>query len=213
MTDNKNVIRAFSVDHVVELTGLSAGQLSSWDRTDLFSPDYAYENRRSPYSRIYSFRDVVGLRTAAVLLTKYKVSVQELRKVAKRLIDKGFEHWADTKLYVVKRQVHFTRPATGDVEGVWDGQYAMLPVIDVIHDVEEGVKRLHIRSKSQYGKVEQHRYVARNASVIAGTRIPTAAIRRFSEAGYTVKKIMREYPALTKEDIKAALAYEKERVA
>lgn len=213
MTENENVIHAFSVEHVVQLTGLSAGQLSSWDRTGLFSPDYAYENRRSPYSRIYSFRDVVGLRTVSVLLDKYKVSVQELRKVAKRLIAKGFEHWADTKLYVVKRQVHFTHPNTGYVEGVWDGQFAMLPIIDVIHDVEKRVKKLQKRPKSQYGKVEQHRHVVRNATVIAGTRILTAAIRRYSEAGYSMKKIMQEYPSLTREDVKAALAYEKERVA
>ncbi len=46
------------------------------------------------------------------------------------------------------------------------------------------------------------------AWVLAGTRIPTGAIRRFAEAGYTVNQILREYPSLTREDVAAALAHE-----
>jgi len=123
---NEEVVRAFSAEHVVRLTGLSESQLRSWDRIGFFSPAYAYEDRHSPYSRVYSFRDVVGLRTIAVLLQQYQVSVQQLKLVAKKLVSKGFDNWADVKLYVVKKQVHFQRPATRDVEGVWDGQFAML---------------------------------------------------------------------------------------
>ena len=54
--------------------------------------------------------------------------------------------------------------------------------------------------------------MVRNAPVIAGTRIPTAAIRRFREAGYSIEQIIRQYPTLTAEDIKGALAFE-ERLA
>ena len=38
---------------------------------------------------------------------------------------RGYGHWAELKLYVVKGQVHFRHPRTGDIEGVWDGQFAM----------------------------------------------------------------------------------------
>jgi uncharacterized protein (DUF433 family) len=54
--------------------------------------------------------------------------------------------------------------------------------------------------------------VTHNTPVVAGTRIPTAAVRRFHEAGYSPSQIMREYPSLTPEDVKAALVYE-ERLA
>jgi uncharacterized protein (DUF433 family) len=206
------VIRAFGAEHVVKLTGLSYGQLRAWDLTGFFAPEYAYEDRRSPHSRIYSFRDVVGLRTVAVLRERYRVSLQELRRVAARLSELGYNHWADVKLYVVNRQVHFQPPGTDRIVGVWDGQQAMLPVIEVIEDVKNRVAFIQTRSKGQHGRIEQHRYVARNSPVIAGTRIPVAAIRRYKEAGYTIAQIIREYPTLSPKDVKAALSF-KERVA
>ena len=62
-----SVIRAFSADHAVRLTGLSMRQLRYWDDTGFFRHRYASEDRRSPYGRVYSFRDIVGLRTLSVL--------------------------------------------------------------------------------------------------------------------------------------------------
>lgn len=207
-----SVVRAFTADHVVRLTGLSSAQLRTWDRDGFFRPDYAHENRRSPYSRIYSFRDVVGLRTIAKLRSEHRISHQELKKVAKELERRGYDHWADTKLYVVNKQVHFQRPESTSVEGIWDGQLAMLPIIDVIQDVKERVAILQRRSTDQHGKVEKHRHVVRNSPVIAGTRIPVAAIKRYRDAGYSIQHILREYPTLTEADVKAALSYQ-ERVA
>lgn len=202
------VIQAFSEDHVSRLTGLTAGQLRSWDRMGFFAPHYAYEDRSKAYSRIYSFKDVVGLRTIAVLKKDHKVSLQELRRVASELVRRGYGHWADLKLYVVKKQVHFSPPGSGDVEAVWTGQLAMVPVINVISDVESRVSELNRRSDTQIGQVERHKHVVRNATVIAGTRIPTAAIRRFHEAGYSREQIIRQYPTLTLPDVDVALAHE-----
>lgn len=212
MPEADTVIRAFGEDHVVHLTGLSKGQLRAWDRTGFFAPRYAYEDRRSAHSRVYSFKDVVGLRALAVLRKEHRIPLTELRRVADEMERRGYDHWADTKLYVVKRQVHFRPPDTDRVESVWDGQLAMLPIIDVINDVVERANDLQKRTRDQIGKVERHKYVARNASVVSGTRIPTAAIRRFHEAGYSVDQIRAEYPSLTREDIEAALSYE-ERLA
>lgn len=200
--------QVFSDEHVSRLTGLSKWQLRAWDRLGFFAPRFAFEDRFVPYSRIYSFKDVVGLRTIAVLMKEYHVSFQELQRVARELVKRGYDHWAELKLYVVKKQVHFRRPGTRDVEGVWDGQLAMQPIIDVIADVEKRVQELHKRTDDQRGRVEQHKHVVRNAPVIAGTRIPTAAIRRFREAGYSIRQIIEQYPTLTTKDVKAALAFE-----
>ena len=145
-TDRNAPISAFSEDHVERLTGLSKGQLRAWDRAGFFAPHFAYEDRHAPYSRVYSFQDVVGLRTIAVLMKEHRVSLQQLRKVAQELVRRGFPHWASVKLYVVKGQVHFSQPDSGEVEGVWDGQLAMLPVIDVINDVETQARSLQQRT-------------------------------------------------------------------
>jgi uncharacterized protein (DUF433 family) len=203
-----NVIRVFGEEHVERLTGLSKRQLRAWDRRGFFVPHYAYENRRSPYSRVYSFRDVVGLRTIAVLLKEHRVSIRQLMRVAKELSSRGYRDWAQLRLYVVKREVHFQDPTSKAVESVWSGQLAMLPIIDVINDVTERADMLQRRTKEQHGQIERHRFVVRNSPVVAGTRIPTATIRRFHEAGYSADQILEEYPSLTLEDVKAALKFE-----
>ena len=51
LTDG-NVVRAFGAEHVQRLTALSAGQLRYLGATGFFEPKWAYENRRSPHSRI-----------------------------------------------------------------------------------------------------------------------------------------------------------------
>ena len=141
-------------------------------------------------------------------MKEYKISLQKLRKVAEELIKRGYDHWADVKLYVLKGEVHFRPPKSNQIEGVWDGQLAMVPIIDVINDVEARVQTLKKRDDSQFGHVERSKYVVRNSPVIAGTRIPTATIRRFKEAGYTIPQIVKQYPTLTPEDVQAALVHE-----
>ncbi|HZV04594.1 MAG TPA: DUF433 domain-containing protein [Gemmataceae bacterium] len=202
------VHQVFSDEHVSRLTGLTKWQLRSWDRLGFFTPRFAYEDRFAPYSRVYSFKDVVGLRTIAVLMKDYRASLKSLQGAAEELVKRGYNNWAELNLYVVKGHVHFQPPGTSDVESVRDGQLAMLPIIDVIKDVEKRVQELRKRGTDQLGRVERHKHVIHNTPVIAGTRIPTAAIRRFHEAGYSIEQIVREYPTLTAEDVQGALAYE-----
>lgn len=201
---NDNVIRAFSEDHVGRLTGLSKSQLRYWDKTGFFSPT---TKSRGPYNRTYSFRDIVGLRTLGLLRKQYQVSLQHLRKVAEDLSDCEAV-WADTTLYVLNKQVYFNDPTTGRVRNV-GGQYAAtIPLVQIMNDVREDTERLRKRSVDQLGKIERNRYIARNAWVVAGTRIPTKAIVRFNKAGYSADSIIREYPSLTPSDIEAALDHE-----
>jgi uncharacterized protein (DUF433 family) len=75
--------------------------------------------------------------------------------------------------------------------------------------VRQRVASLQKRSADQKGKVAQNRMIAHNAPVVAGTRIPTSAIWNFQDAGYTPKQIQEQYPTLTLEDIRAALAHER----
>lgn len=206
---NDNVIRAFSADHVVRLTGLTKRQLNEWDQTGFFKPQYAHENRRSPYSRIYSFRDVAGLRVVSVLRNKYHVSMQHLRKVAEMLSKKDYAFWGQETLYVLNREVHFHEPETHRVRSIVKGQYAVpIPLEPIIGDVKKAADKLRERTTEKIGRIERHRLVMHNAFVIAGTRIPTGAIKRFKDAGYSADAILREYPSLTKADIEAALEFE-----
>jgi MerR-like DNA binding protein len=67
------VVSAFTEDQVERLTGISQRQLRYWDRTGFFVPSLAYEDRRSPYSRLYSFRDIVSLKIVSALRNEANV--------------------------------------------------------------------------------------------------------------------------------------------
>jgi uncharacterized protein (DUF433 family) len=203
-----DVVRAFSTNHVVRLTGLSHAQLRYWDQTGFFRPRYAFEDRRSPFSRVYSFQDVVGLRTLGVLRNVHKIPLQQLRKVAGELTKYGDAPWSEIVLYVLGKEVYFQEPASEDVRGVLSKQYVLVPLRSIIHDVADQARRLKQRTKDQFGQIERNRYVVHNAWVIAGTRIPTKAIWHFHQAGYAPKRIIHEYPLLTRQDIEAAVKHE-----
>jgi len=203
------IIRAFSEEHVERLTGLTPAQLRYWDRTGFFAPSYADPNRRVAYSRIYSFKDIVALRVLSVLRNQYSVPLQHLRKVAENLSHLADDRWTSTTLYVLNKKVVFHEPGTGLPQEVVSGQYVIgLLLKTIISDTTRDVEKMHHRDPAKVGHVERSRLVNRNAWVVGGTRIPTAAIRRFKEAGYTVDQIIAEYPDLKPRDIEAAILHE-----
>lgn len=202
-----NVISAFSAEHAERLTGLSSAQLREWDTAGFFQPSYAATNRRSPYSRIYSFEDLVGLRVLSILRNTHRVSLQHLKAVARRLADYAPQPWSELTLYVLNKEVHFRNPADGLVQGAVSGQLAVpVPISSVVEDVKARAEKLRERNKQTVGQVERHRFVVHNEAVVAGTRIPVSSIRSFADAGYSAEQILREYPSLTRQDIDAALS-------
>lgn len=210
MNKAENVILAFSADHVVRLTGLSKGQLRYWDKTGFFAPTYAFEDRRSPYSRIYSFRDVVGLRTISILRNRYKISLQNLREVARELEKYMANPWSEIVLYIVGKNVHFREPDTQQIRGVLSRQYvADIRLEQVANEMATEANRLRERDTTQIGQIARNRYTQHNAWVIAGTRIPVKAIWRFHQAGYSTQAILKEYPSLTERDIETAIDHER----
>jgi uncharacterized protein (DUF433 family) len=205
-----NIIQAYSADHVVCLTGLSKSQLRYWDKTGFFAPSFAAGNRRAPYSGLYSFRDVVGLRTLSILRNKHEISLQHLRDVAKMLEQHMANPWSTVTLYVRGKVVHFQEPDTHRVREALTGQYvADIPLEQIASDVAAEAGKLTQRSAKQIGEIARNRYTQHNAWVIAGTRIPVKAIWRFHEAGYSAEQILREYPSLTIADIKRAIERER----
>lgn len=210
MSDLDSVIAAFSAEQVERLTGLGKSRLLYWDRTGFFAPSYASDDRRSPYSRIYSFRDVVGLRTLWRLTEEFQVSLQHLRKVAEKLSHLANDLWSTQVLYVLEKKVVFDETGAGRLREVLSGQYVNgLALEEVISDMRRAVDQLQRRRDDQIGAITRSRFVNHNVAVIAGTRIPISAIQDFAAAGYTTKQIIEEYPDLTERDVTAALAYDK----
>ncbi len=62
-------------------------------------------------------------------------------------------------------------------------------------------------------RIEVNPQILAGKPVIKGTRISVELILRMLSQGISGKEILEEYPHLTKEDIKAALAYAAESLA
>ena len=164
MSEIGNVITAFSEANVERLTGLTSGQLRYWDRTGFFAPAYADEDRRTAYSRVYSFRDVVGLRTLGLLRRQHNVSLQHLRNVAEKLSHLRDDLWTRITLYVLNRRVIVHEPGSGRLRDVVSGQYVLgIPLKRIIADTKRDAEKLLRRSDDKVGRVEQSRRIMRNS--------------------------------------------------
>ena len=208
---NMSELLAFTADHVCRLSGLSKRQLSYWDATDFFSPTDIDTNGRRAFSRIYVFRDVVGLRTISILRNQHKIPLQELRRVGQWLREHFDAPWSSLAFGLNGRKVVFRDPETGTVVEPRGGGQAVFSVLlqPIANEMRKAAAQLTKRRAEQYGELERNRYVVHNAWVIAGTRIPTLAIKNFHDAGFKTREIIKEFPRLTPKDVRSALAFEK----
>ena len=206
-------LAAFTAEHVCRLTGLSARQLRYWDQTEFFSPTLVDDHQRRAFGRIYSFRDVVGLRTIAVLRNGYGVPLQELRRVGAWLRTEHDTPWSSLRFALLGRRVLFHDPTTGAaVEPRGAGQQVLDFALEPIaNEMRGAAARLRERRRDEIGQLSRNRYVVHNAWVVAGTRIPTTAIWNYHAAGYSSKAIIAEFPRLTHADVRAAIEFEKQR--
>lgn len=208
MLDISNVIAAFSEDHASRLTRLSINRLRYWAKTGFFAPSYVEENPSAPYSRFYSFKDIVALRMLEMLRVKNGVPLQHLRKVAEKLAHLQDDLWTETRLRVSDRKVVFDEPESGRAREVLSGQFVEeYALIEVIGETGREVEQMKEREPDEIGNVVQIRGVNRGAPTIAGTRIPVVSVQRLHEDGYSIEQIVAEYPRLTAADVKAALGH------
>lgn len=198
----EKMLAAFSIDHAARVTGLSNARLTRWDKEGFFSPEYLDDaDRGNPYARVYSFTDLVGLRTLAILVDRHKIPLRELRETYPELAKQVKHPWSEKELSVWKKKVVWkdSDNVPRDRHGQIVGKHIELRTI--ASEVAEKAEALRNRNKALHGTTERHRYIAHNAEVIAGTRIPVKAIHSFIDAGYSDRQIMDEYPSLTKADV------------
>jgi uncharacterized protein (DUF433 family) len=204
---------AFTVEHVKRLTGLSLRQIRYWDDTGFFSPTLVDGYRKRAFGRIYSFRDLVGLRTIAILRKQHSVPLQELRRVGEWLRLHHDSPWSSLRFAIAGKKIVFFDPSSGvATEPRGEGQRVLdIALEPIAHEMRQAADKLRERQSSQIGQIVRNRYVVHNAWTLAGTRIPTTAIWNFHQAGYTVDAILAEYPRLTSADVAAAIDFEQNR--
>lgn len=201
----KPVLEAYSIDHAVRVTKLSKTRLMRWDRLGFFSPEYLDdEDRGNPYSRIYSYEDLVGLRMLRCLMKDYHVPVSEIKAAYASMTAQWTKPWSEIEIGVLKRKI--VTDIQGQPRNITDGQLALkcVPLPSIADEVRRETDKLRNREKADQGKFEHHKFVARNAVVFKGTRIPVSIVGEFIDAGYSDEAIVAEYPTLTLKDVQAA---------
>ena len=149
---------------------------------------------------MYTFNDLVGLRTLRVLTDDYHVPMSEIMKAATELKKRTDRPWSNIPLAVLKRKVVFdldTEPKDADGQRV----LKHIPLDKIASEVAKRAEALRNRNKALLGTSERHKFIAHNSYVLAGTRIPIAAVQSFIDEGYSDEDILAEYPSLTKIDV------------
>jgi uncharacterized protein (DUF433 family) len=204
----------YSGKQVCRLARISVTQLRYWYRTRVFQPE-TIDGETGAFRRVYSFRDVVGLRTISTLRNQHHVKLDDLREVERRLKATPEAAWSDLVFYLGRDgKIYFDDPRSGKRVALHPvGQVSLFPMVAVIRSVERQLALLNRRTKRQIGKIEQNRNVMRAASVIAGTRVPTSAIYDLHRSGFTFARIISEYPRLKEKDVRAAIRFEELKLA
>lgn len=201
----KPSLEAFGIGHAERITKLSRTRLIRWDRLGFFSPEYLDEDDRgNPYSRIYSYEDLVGLRMLRSLMVDYHVPLREIKAAYPGMTAQWTKPWSEIEIGVLKRKI--VTDLKGEPRNITDGQLALkcVPLPSIAEEVRKEANKLKIRKKDHQGKFEQHRFVAHNAVVFKGTRIPVSAVEEFIDEGFSDEAIVAEYPTLTIKDVRAA---------
>jgi uncharacterized protein (DUF433 family) len=213
MAQRGEILAFFSAEQACELARITDAQLRHWDKTGFFkSPRFA-ENA-GVFTRVYSFRDVVGLRTVGDLRRRH-VPWSELRELGKWFHDRYKEPWASLRFYVAGKRLYFKDPTSGELVSATKptGQIAhakLVEVKEIAARVGRAFNAMKRRRRDEYGKISRRKYVADSQSVVAGTRIPTELIWDCHQDGYTTEQILSDFPTLTAQDVHAAIHYEEQ---
>ncbi|PZR67188.1 MAG: hypothetical protein DLM66_11855 [Candidatus Dormiibacter spiritus] len=197
-------IRAFPVEKVQALTGLTRRRLQYWDERGFLQPTLARGGGRGRV-RLYDFRDVVALRVAAEL-RRGGVSLQEIRKAVDHLRQLDYAHpLAEINFFHENGRLYFEEAETVRAGRRPEQVVAVfrVPFEAIVRSVRADIAKLDERP---HGEIRRQRGLLGSKPVIAGTRIPLASIQRLAADGATASQIGELYPDLTDEDIRAALA-------
>ncbi len=144
-------MEGFTAAQACQLTSCTPHQLRYWDKVGLITPSLQTTDGRPGRRRIYSFRDLVGLRVVKSLLDN-GLSIQRVRRAWDYLRRTGDmdDHLASVRL-VTDGQSIFAIARDDDelLDALRQGQLAFFVKIDAIAaDVEDDVTKFELDRES-----------------------------------------------------------------
>ena len=193
----------FSVEKAARLAGVPRDTLREWMRRELVRP-------RHGDVELFCFRDVVALKTLAILHEDHEVPLggkRGLLAFSRWLHSRFNEPWSSLRFSVAGREVMFQQD--GDlVSSFPPGQLAM-------RGAPFGVERVEASVKASVQKMErrtgQAAAVNPRTRIIVGTRVMSSSVFAMHQAGMTPKRIVQEFPSLREADVAAAIAFEQKK--
>jgi uncharacterized protein (DUF433 family) len=204
---------SFTSEQVMRLTGLSRRRLNYWLDHGVISAEIDKARGRG-HVRVWSFANLVEIRCAIWL--REQISLQLLRAVVRKLRSGGLDTpLAEVRVGVIAPTSRHPKVVVQGQDGKWaealSGQLVMMELLLPVGQFRSELDKAIVRDRRQRrapGKIESRRGALGSTKVFAGTRIPVAAVQRLHEAGWDTKRIVEEYPGLTRRDIQVALSLE-----
>ncbi len=145
------VLEGFTAAQACELTSCTPHQLRYWDKVGLVKPSVQTTDGRPGRRRIYSFRDLVGLRVVKSLLDN-GLSIQRVRRAWDYLRRTGNmdDHLAEVKLVTDGESIFaVAHDETELLNALRQGQLAFFVKIDEIAlSVEDDVTKFELDRQS-----------------------------------------------------------------
>jgi DNA-binding transcriptional MerR regulator len=125
-------MEGFTAQQASRYTGCTAHQLRYWDRIGLVRPSVQPTGGRPGVRRLYSFRDLVGLKVIRSLLEN-GMSLQRVRRAIEYLRKKAGleEHLSDVKLVTDGKSIFKIARNDGEIiDALKEGQMAFFLALD-----------------------------------------------------------------------------------
>jgi uncharacterized protein (DUF433 family) len=194
---------AFPVATASVLSGASTSQLHNWRRTGLLSPEV--ESDAPPF--IYSFRDIVALRTVVKL--RRDKSLQKIRKAFKNAGDIDLtEHPAEWNLVDVGASIFLVRQGGNAVDVLANpGQTTLANLGDIMGPfMTERGEVVDLLRPRQHLQVREQKLGG--WPTIEGTRVPFDVVADLIADGtITADDVPRYYPSVSPEAALDALDF------
>jgi DNA-binding transcriptional MerR regulator len=205
------VDHAWTTEQVLRITGVSKRRLGYWLDRGILSADVD-EARGRGRVRLWSFADLVEVRV--VLWLRDRVSLQLIGRIVEHLRKRGIDQpLAELRFAVIDtgRAKRATDVVVQQPDGNWEtpieGQVVMevvLPLVRFADELRVAAERDRAHRR-QPGRFERRRGRLGSVEVLAGTRVPVAAVQRLHAAGWSAERIIENYPGLTERDVAVAV--------
>lgn len=192
---------ALTAAQVLRMGLVTRSQLDWWHKTELVDSD----NHEPGRLRFYSLAQAVELGVVGTLRAR-GVSLQEIRKMVNHLRREGHQRPLREITWATESgRLYFQLPDGSWFESRRPSQAVIHKVLR-LEEIEQRVKVSLRRPEEASGQTEKRRGALKSKTLVAGTRIPVASVRKWLDSGATEERVLRAYPALTRKDLAAVRA-------